>query len=254
MQKNKLFGIICATLTLVLSSASHAQDGVQTVDALLQAENKAVLEKLKLASEALSPVKSQTEKKIVRVGPSALSIKAVYGLSNSVRTDLTYEGQTFIGLVKGGQVGPCSISEIRGMCIALKPSGPIIPIESLALSPGESLETEKASSKASRALKLANKKAAATPLAANICPSACWSAPTPVMATNTGGSIGVFPSASDAPRFSPPVLTGNQRTLTPVVTPTQGVGPAVIPAQPPAVAPKPIGDLRMSTTLSGFVN
>ena len=242
MPKTNIASSVFFMLTLAIAGACNAQDGIQTVDALLAAENKAILEKLKVQAEALTPQKPVVNKKPQKVWPAAFNVKAVYGLSGGAKTDLSYEGQPFFGMMSGNKVGPCKISEIRGMCVAMIPSDSKVVNAGLSLAPGEVEVKKKARSERSNSPKRVTDSGVKAPTSKDLCPSACWSAPVALIPAQSN-----FPSSSNGPRFAPPSPIGNQRNSTPVLMQGQGqgLGNLVSPAQ---------NQVRMSATLSGASN
>lgn len=272
MQKNKQTIICIATLLALLSPHCFAQDSVQTVQALLDAENKAIIDKLKAISDAMSPPKPPVEKKAaVKKGPASFNVGSVYGPTNNIKTDVVYEGKSFTGIAPGAQVGPCKVSQIRGVCVSLIASS-VDPIGSVpGLSEGEIVLKKSASVVSGGVSQKASPKTSKTKQAkdsnltssAQSCPTACWSPPAPVIPANMGGTLGVFPLPGQAPRFAPPVMIGNQPAPSAMV-PAGVIPPSSPSALLPGIKSAPVsspvaqpvvgGELKMSTTLSSVKN
>jgi hypothetical protein len=95
----------------------HAQTGTmmtsaQTVEALLQAENKAVFER---ANPASAPAQAR------QIAPSEveLTLLSVYGLGSELQVDVKYGDLRFKRLVVGDHAGPWVVAAIHGMCVDL---------------------------------------------------------------------------------------------------------------------------------------
>lgn len=96
---------------------AHAQTGTvmtsaQTVEALLQAENKAVFER---ANPASAPAQAR------QISPSEveLTLLSVYGLGSQLQVDVKYGDLRFKRLVVGDHAGPWVVAAIHGMCVDL---------------------------------------------------------------------------------------------------------------------------------------
>ncbi|WP_143474172.1 hypothetical protein [Limnohabitans sp. JirII-31] len=96
---------------------AYAQTGTvmtsaQTVEALLQAENKAVFER---ANPASAPAQARQ----IAASEVELTLLSVYGLGSELQVDLKYGDLRFKRLVVGDHAGPWVVAAIHGMCVDL---------------------------------------------------------------------------------------------------------------------------------------
>lgn len=111
------FKQVLALLAMCGVIQAYAQTGTvmtsaQTVEALLQAENKSVFER---ANPASAPAQAR------QVAPSdvELSLLSVYGLGAELQVDVKYGDLRFKRLVVGDHAGPWVVASIHGMCVDL---------------------------------------------------------------------------------------------------------------------------------------
>ena len=188
---------------------AQTPDSVQTVEALLNAENKAANDKLRSIAEAAAPPKPYlAPKQVKKTGPASVVISGIFGVEGSLRTNITYEGQNLPAKAIGERVGPCEIVAIQGSRVVLRKfvidTSKSVPAGT-SLANGEQVITK---SKAKKALKAAK----APDNGALMCPSADWTAPVQLTAASSGsfgGGLqsppGAFPAAG-ASRFPVPAI------------------------------------------------
>lgn len=170
-----------AFLSMIISAS--AQDSVETVEALLKAENQAAAAKLAAVAQANNPIKVAVQPK-AKPGPASIVVAGIYGVESSLRADIVYEGQTYKKVMIGGTVGPCVLASISGKSILLQKTG-------RGLGSGAGL------AKNERVIGKPSKKAiAARDEAQRQCHFAEWTEPTTAFGSGSLKSPpGVFPGA-----------------------------------------------------------
>lgn len=86
-----------------------------TVEALLQAENKAIMNR---ANPTSQPAAAQASAQEVIVKKEVVLL-SVYGFSSDLRVDVKYGDSVFVGLVAGQKVGSLQVLSIEGVCAQL---------------------------------------------------------------------------------------------------------------------------------------
>lgn len=215
---------------------AQTPDSVQTVDALLKAENKAANDKLRSIAEAAAPPKPYlAPKQVKKTGPASVAISGIFGVEGSLRTNITYEGQNLPAKATGERVGPCEIVAIQGSCVVLRKfvidTSKSIPAGT-SLTNGEQVIT-KNSKKSAFGSKKAPKAEKELGNGALMCPSACWTAP----AQLTGASSGSFGGGLQSP---------------PGAFPAAGASRFPVPSIMPQPVPSAGANLRSAQTLAPF--
>lgn len=262
MQKTNLarrVAAIAASLACLSGTFAIAQtgispqtpDSIQTVEALLNAENKAANDKLRSLAEASAPPKTpalMAPKLLKRAGPASVQVGGIYGVEGKLRAHITYDGQTLPARQVGERVGPCEIVAIQGSCVTLRKfvidTSPSLPAGA-GLADGEQVLKK---GKALHARKGASKLDAEPVSAALMCPSACWTAPAAAAAgpsfTSYGGGLqsppGSFPAA------------GASRYPVPSLLPSPMSAPAAAPTPTPSVGAASTSGLRAMQTPAPF--
>jgi hypothetical protein len=87
-----------------------------TVEALLQAENKSIMNRANPASQSATAPAAAAQEVIVK---KEIVLLSVYGFSSDLRVDVKYGDSVFVGLVAGQKVGPLQVVSIEGVCAQL---------------------------------------------------------------------------------------------------------------------------------------
>ena len=230
--------------------APQTPDSIQTVEALLNAENKAANDKLRSLAEASAPPKTpalMAPKLLKRAGPASVQVGGIYGVEGKLRAHITYDGQTLPARQVGERVGPCEIVAIQGSCVTLRKfvidTSPSLPAGA-GLADGEQVLKK---GKALHARKGASKLDAEPVSSALMCPSACWTAPAAAGPSFTSYGAGLqsppgsFPAAGASRYPVPSLLPSPMSAPAAAPTPTPSVGAASTPSLRAMQTPAPFG-------------
>jgi len=114
-------GGVSVSVFSVMAQSAPAPSSLETVDALLQAENQSVLQRAVPSGQnaAGSAISALTAPAPTAPGPRELSVLSVYGLSSDLRIDLLYGDTVITGLRNGQRAGPVQVVAIEGACARL---------------------------------------------------------------------------------------------------------------------------------------
>ena len=116
----------CASVFSALAQSAPAASSLETVDALLQAENQSILQRAMLPGLTVpgSGPSVPSASAAAASAPRELSLLAVYGVSPDLRIDLRYGDSVVTGLRAGQREGPLHVVSIEGTCARLVLSSP----------------------------------------------------------------------------------------------------------------------------------
>jgi hypothetical protein len=89
----------------------------ETVEALLQAENKSILQRANVSTQH-GVVQTATNTQPAPVNRE-LALLSVYGVLSDLRIDVKYGDFIYAGLAKGQRMGPLEVVSIDGTCVQL---------------------------------------------------------------------------------------------------------------------------------------
>ncbi len=106
-----------ASMSTVAAQAVPAITSADTVEALLQAENKSILQRV----NATSPQSAAQATANAQTAPvnKEVALLSVYGVSSDLRVDVKYGDFIYAGLAPGQRVGPLQVVSIDGICAHL---------------------------------------------------------------------------------------------------------------------------------------
>lgn len=93
------------------------RSSIETVDQLLKRENEELLAKSRPASASPSGPVVRAAAPVV----PALSVDRIYGTADSLKADVSVNGEAQRGLRVGSKVSGCTVTAIAGKCVALAP-------------------------------------------------------------------------------------------------------------------------------------
>lgn len=99
------------------AQAVPAITSTDTVETLLRAENKAIIQRANATnSQGTAPVTPSPQVAPVN---RELALLSVYGVSSDLRVDVKYGDFIYAGLAPGQKVGPLQVVSIDGVCVQL---------------------------------------------------------------------------------------------------------------------------------------
>ena len=115
----------CLAMCSAIAQPKSAPSSLETVDALLQAENQSILQRAAATSPQAPGTATSAQAAPATVAPvqQELSVLSVYGLSSDLRVDLRHGDAGMTGLRKGQRAGPVQVVAIEGACARLVVSG-----------------------------------------------------------------------------------------------------------------------------------
>ena len=122
MQRIKTSGLMFAlsiwcylNVSTAVAQVAPTITSTDTVEALLQAENKAIMQRVNATSlqgtvrGTLSPQAAAANRE--------LALLSVYGVSSDLRVDVKYGDFIYAGITSGQKVGPLHVVSIDGVCV-----------------------------------------------------------------------------------------------------------------------------------------
>ncbi|WP_146183304.1 hypothetical protein [Limnohabitans sp. JirII-29] len=104
-------------LPVVCAQSTPAITSTDTVEALLQAENKAIMQRVN-ATNRQSVAQGAANSQAALVNRE-LALLSVYGVSSDLRIDVKYGNFIYVGLTPGQKAGPLQVVSIDGVCAQL---------------------------------------------------------------------------------------------------------------------------------------
>lgn len=103
-----------------------AENSVTTVDELVKIENAEALAKARAAAVASGAIKSarpsNAPTKPPPPPPADVKVSAIYGMKDSLRTDIEINGHRYPNLRGGSTAGSCEVVEVFNRCVTLRPA------------------------------------------------------------------------------------------------------------------------------------
>lgn len=125
MPKIEAFILICAlsmwcpaNTSTVAAQTAPAFTSAETVEALLQAENKSIMQRANGIGQQAGVVQATDKTQTAPVNRE-VALLSVYGVSSDLRIDVKHGDSIYPGLTRGQKAGPFQVVSIDGLCVEL---------------------------------------------------------------------------------------------------------------------------------------